>query len=373
MSDGASFLDLAHTLHQVHFSTSASFAWLLFDTFLSFGEEVELIWKSANTPPKFLYFFSRYFGLLFQAQMLPLDCVPNLIWSGVALQVLIFSVEISLMLRIYAFYGKSKTISYVLSIAFIGELTAIIGLGVSAWPRSIPFVTPFPPEWPIRGCFYPPQPSFYKASWVPVMVFESFLFALSLYKCAAYRPLREVPILARIVRDGTIYYAFIFVTMSISVVAPYVTDIVLTDVANIWISAIFSFSGSHLLLSVRSLAAQRRSLDVLTPVISEDLPIASGSGSAGKDSPSSSPLPSPADYVPTNVGQDCVVVKDYAGAHDDVEARALDTFELVPWRSARAHESPCVCGSHEVVARDAGWGGMMRRGTAGDDARTSAA
>jgi len=40
---------------------------LLYDAVLSFDEEVQLIWKSPDTLPKFLYFASRYVGLFVQA------------------------------------------------------------------------------------------------------------------------------------------------------------------------------------------------------------------------------------------------------------------------------------------------------------------
>ncbi|EPT02205.1 hypothetical protein FOMPIDRAFT_1097576, partial [Fomitopsis schrenkii] len=94
----------------------------------------------------------------------------------------------------------------------------------------------------------------------------ALLFVLMVIKVYSYRPLNELPILLRVLRDGTIYY---FVTNRISVL---VSSASIPIQSPPWISAILSFSGAHLLLSLRTLAAERVRADIATPDISEDVP-----------------------------------------------------------------------------------------------------
>ncbi|KZT69954.1 hypothetical protein DAEQUDRAFT_233401 [Daedalea quercina L-15889] len=91
-------------------------------------------------------------------------------------------------------------------------------------------------------------------------------------KVYLYRPLGELPILLRVLRDGTICYFVILVGFILCTTAPYTSNTFLAVMVTVWISAILSFSGAHLLLSLRTLAAERSRGDVATPDISEDVP-----------------------------------------------------------------------------------------------------
>ncbi|PCH44465.1 hypothetical protein WOLCODRAFT_165172 [Wolfiporia cocos MD-104 SS10] len=155
----------------------------------------------------------------------------------------------------------------------ISVSTAIAILNGFGYKESLEDIRPFPSDWPIKGCYLTNAPAIFHANWVPVLAFETVLFVMMSVKCYSHRNLREIPILQRIWRDGTIYYLVILGKWP----APHAflsdTDECILyfgiNVAGVWIVAIFSYSGAHLLLSVRALVEARNSAEVQTPVISE--------------------------------------------------------------------------------------------------------
>ncbi|CCM03284.1 uncharacterized protein FIBRA_05412 [Fibroporia radiculosa] len=80
-------LGLAVTLQFEAWFAIAALCWLVYDWLLSFGDEVQLIWRSEATLPKILYSISRYLGLVMQAligsKAIPFYCVQNMIFYTV--------------------------------------------------------------------------------------------------------------------------------------------------------------------------------------------------------------------------------------------------------------------------------------------------
>jgi len=91
------------------------------------------------------------------------------------------------------------------------------------------------------------------------------LFIFNMYKCITSGTLRDAPIVLRLCRDGSAYFILVLVTLIISTLVSFRPDLILLNAAkNLWISAIFSYAGSNLLLSVRSFAAQRVEFDTMS-------------------------------------------------------------------------------------------------------------
>ncbi|KAI0729862.1 hypothetical protein C8Q72DRAFT_826907 [Fomitopsis betulina] len=258
------------------FHSVAALTWLVYDYLLSLEDEAFLIWGSADTIPKLLYFISRYFGLVVQclncANAPHLYCQKAIIWTCISLYILVLCVEMSLMLRLYALYGRSRLILIILSSMFVAETTCVVTLSGLAYKQAFPNIIPYPSDWPIQGCYYPPTPAWFDGVWLPLVGFETLLFVLMAVKVYSYRPLNELPILLRVLRDGTIYYFVILIALILCTLSPYTANAFLGVLATVWISAILSFSGAHLLLSLRTLAAERIRADVATPDISEGVP-----------------------------------------------------------------------------------------------------
>lgn len=133
-------------------------------------DEITLIWRSADTIPKFLYFVSRYLGLAVQAclafTLFPAYCVNFMVFNTATLFVLMLSVELSLMLRLYALYGRNRIVFYILVFSIIGEIAAVFAMDITAFPQFYHLAIHYPSDWPVRGCFYPEVLSFFKMPYV---------------------------------------------------------------------------------------------------------------------------------------------------------------------------------------------------------------
>ncbi|OSD01426.1 hypothetical protein PYCCODRAFT_1436353 [Trametes coccinea BRFM310] len=245
----------------------ASAVWLLYDLLTTFDQEVEFVWRSNNSLPKFLYFVSRYVGLFGQFVIatahLPIFCRGELMSSLVILACMIFSIELSLMLRIDALYGRSRRVRALLFTAFIAEIASAATINGFLYPEAFRRLRPFPPEWPVQGCHFPDDIFLNKLVWLPVVAFETLLFCLNTIKCISYGPLdHHTPLIYRLFRDGSVYFAIALAVMLICTIAQFTNNSPLSTVTAVWISAVLSYSGCHLLLSVRSVAARREQLDL---------------------------------------------------------------------------------------------------------------
>ncbi|KZT04489.1 uncharacterized protein LAESUDRAFT_785347 [Laetiporus sulphureus 93-53] len=272
----------------------------------------------------FLFLIPRYLGMLIQmflcVEILPLYCKPAMLFNTAALTTLVFALA-SLRGVFWRSFGMPiprphRHADHSLSQQCIGIINGL------AYRQFYAKIQPYPSDWPIRGCFYPETPKFWNACWVPVLVFETMLFILMCIKFWSYRPLRKMSLAVRLWRDGTAYYLILtgrgseylasrqiprhgvtvnnehamgIVAITICTVAPYKDNTTLANISAVWVGAIFSYSGSHLLLSIRALATERQQLTVSTPRISEntedieDIPEAIAGGT--RDSKSSTVTP----------------------------------------------------------------------------------
>ncbi|CCM04883.1 uncharacterized protein FIBRA_07078 [Fibroporia radiculosa] len=217
--------------------------------------------------------------------------------TTIIISVLYLTLELGLALRVYALYRGSRLVLTIILVSAVGkiqfdltlrsfELTladyrADHSINIMADMQYYPSINPYPSNWHIKGCFYPAIPNFAKANHTNTV--PAILFVLMCIKCYSYRPLCDIPMLLRIWRDGAAYYFVIFVTLFICTLSQYVNSEMLAIVAAIWIGPIYSYSGAHLLLSVRALAAERQRIWVLTPEISENLPDISVSGTLDEE------------------------------------------------------------------------------------------
>ncbi|EIW55289.1 uncharacterized protein TRAVEDRAFT_131410, partial [Trametes versicolor FP-101664 SS1] len=176
----------------------SSAVWLLYDLLTTFDQEVSATGcRSANTLPKFLYLVSRYVGIFGQF------CNGQLITSLILDSCLILSVELSLMLRIDALYGRKAKRVWLLNLP--QTAAAINGI---IYPRIYAESRPFPSDWPLKGCFFPTDIFWNKLCWYgPDSSGIALLFCLNTAKCISYGRLEQTPLIYRLFRDGSAYFA----------------------------------------------------------------------------------------------------------------------------------------------------------------------
>ncbi|KAM5536079.1 hypothetical protein V8D89_010178, partial [Ganoderma adspersum] len=127
----------------------------------------------------------------------------------------------------------------------------------------------------------------------PVVAFETVLFLLNVAKCISYAPLDHTPLIYRLFRDGSLYFMITTVFMAGCTIAQY-SDSEVAPPLVVWMSVVFSYSGCHLLLSLRKIAARRQRLEI-SQIFSADIPLvhaASGTTDSSSLGPEIHPLPS---------------------------------------------------------------------------------
>ncbi|OSX61068.1 hypothetical protein POSPLADRAFT_1145934 [Postia placenta MAD-698-R-SB12] len=130
------------------FHSCAAFSCLLYDFVLSMDDEITLIWRSADTIPKFLYFVSRYLGLAVQA-FHAVSCIVS---------------------------DHSTLYPSFINEVAPGEIAAVFAMDITAFPQFYHLAIHYPSDWPVRGCFYPEVLSFFKISRLQLIDHAGFLF-----------------------------------------------------------------------------------------------------------------------------------------------------------------------------------------------------
>ncbi|KAF8876334.1 hypothetical protein BD779DRAFT_1677838 [Infundibulicybe gibba] len=123
-----------------NYAAIASITLLAFDHILTFGEEVELIWKSRWNIFKVVYLWQRYFALISLSGLTVgelLDEIKALDLEAIITTVIIFVVDFVLVVRVWTLYARSRrvlvflvilTILEAVAMLIVGEITLTIGM-----------------------------------------------------------------------------------------------------------------------------------------------------------------------------------------------------------------------------------------------------
>ncbi|KDQ60213.1 hypothetical protein JAAARDRAFT_32589 [Jaapia argillacea MUCL 33604] len=234
----------------------------VYDHVTTFDQEVELIWRKRRSVSKILFLMVRYCGNAVIIAVLGIFFIEAstakirkglIIFQGTASLMIVWLVQILMQFRIYALYNRSPPISVVLLSCFFIQVVAIAALLVFDFREFEVTATPAPA---IKFCTIARAPSFLYGLWIPIITFESILFALALYKSAC-RFCSTVPggwtgvsLLDVMIRDSVLYF---FVTFAV-----YLTNaVVWFALPPEWIEITEAFSlsltcimGCHLLLNL---------------------------------------------------------------------------------------------------------------------------
>ncbi|KDQ52716.1 hypothetical protein JAAARDRAFT_474791 [Jaapia argillacea MUCL 33604] len=136
----------AHDTLMINYSSLSSIAFLVWDIMVTFDEEVAYIWpQPKRSPSKWLFLFTRYFSLACQIALfarsigifetsnsIPRGCISWLVFQSISAQAMMTSVELILMIRVYALYAGSRHIRMF--------IVALFGFGFSITIPSLSIV-----------------------------------------------------------------------------------------------------------------------------------------------------------------------------------------------------------------------------------------
>ncbi|KZT20219.1 hypothetical protein NEOLEDRAFT_1182742 [Neolentinus lepideus HHB14362 ss-1] len=219
---------------------------------MAFGDEVEFIWMKEWTLAKMCYAIGRYLPWLAQLGLLgmitggtytPSQCKKWITMEGVIVQLLISSVDLILIIRVYALYNRNRILLCILSTIYAGLIGVLCFALSTIIPRMIVDSHCASITMPVQNYIY----------WLPSLSFETILFALTLYKVFESRRLgwRRSPILHQFVRDGTWAFALIFAAMLAITITYSLLHSPLTGVCFPWLWTAASIVSARLVLDPR--------------------------------------------------------------------------------------------------------------------------
>ncbi|KAF8150890.1 hypothetical protein B0H34DRAFT_155647 [Crassisporium funariophilum] len=195
--------------HRSYWSTIALSA-LVWDTTLCIKNEYKYIWRSPFITNQWVYLVARYFGLLSQTTnhifiIMQLYgphtsewCSARFRLESIACATLLGVIEILLMLRVYAFYNKSRKVAISLSVWFVLEFGVN---GYLAW-KSPSFMT-F-----TSSCALAKAPKTAYSYVLIVLCTQAITMALIVHRSRVVAPdgWKTVPIVYLIIRDSSLLF-----------------------------------------------------------------------------------------------------------------------------------------------------------------------
>jgi len=219
MSD-ISNVQLASNTLSANYSTVAFVAVLLYDYALTFGDEVEFIWRQEMNLGKMLFLLNRYIPIidlviLMNTYVNPIVhekfCLP---WFQADNWLGLFSVvviDVLLLLRTWALWRRSMVIlislSLLLVLCVLAASSGVLYASLTVIPLHIPALKNIRP---CESTF--PKTDILYSLWVSFIIFDSTVLILTLIKALPFtirfmsrspmQPNASIPLVTQLLKDG---------------------------------------------------------------------------------------------------------------------------------------------------------------------------
>ncbi|EMD37587.1 hypothetical protein CERSUDRAFT_154305 [Gelatoporia subvermispora B] len=263
---GESLTTTADHLLAAKLYSLASCVMLFYDIALTFGDEVEKIWKQRFTGATVLWFMNRYLSPLGYIVIIVSFNDPN--WGKSACNhyvlypealkiVTASAVGTIFILRLYSIYSRSNKILVCFTLLLLAEL------GTKIWAFTDGTALQLPPE--LVGCILTGKSAPGKRivyTWVAELVFDSIVFFATLYRTLSlYRSTHiseAQSLIGLIMRDGIMYFAVIFMSNLITVLIFLLAPDDLKVINASFSTLITSLMVSRLMLNLRGEVMRRK-------------------------------------------------------------------------------------------------------------------
>ncbi|GLB38979.1 hypothetical protein LshimejAT787_0601410 [Lyophyllum shimeji] len=229
-----------------------AFTLLLYDYVLTFIAEVERFWSVAKRPTWAIVFFfaNRYITLL--------GHVPVMIeyfWYSTAPDKPLMSILVStlIIMRMYALYDRSRRVlALYLTVACAAAIVAVWTILTSkAKERALQ-----PPEYFIaQGCnvtLSKVSARYLGGAWGGMLVFDTFVFAGTVYKSFTLRRIHGVGLITLLLRDGSVYFGVIIASNIANILTFIYGDTFTRGVCTTFTNIISSLMITRLMLNLRN-------------------------------------------------------------------------------------------------------------------------
>ncbi|CAE6469176.1 unnamed protein product [Rhizoctonia solani] len=210
--------ELETTLFHAHISRCVSYAGvcvLVYDHFLTFSEEVRLIWSRPMNVVSILFLINRYTTPLILAvdiydkgglteHLNTQFCKIWFVAEGYMNFLLLAVIHLLMVIRVNALYGKRKKIASVLYTAYALYFIATFSV---LTPGMIQTLKTFYAENQFLHVCWGTIVGYFWLTWVPALALETLVFGLTAYKAWLYsQEQMNVPVARTLYRDGFQYY-----------------------------------------------------------------------------------------------------------------------------------------------------------------------
>ncbi|KAJ7062026.1 hypothetical protein C8F01DRAFT_122664 [Mycena amicta] len=163
----------------------------VYDYFVTLPAEVEHFWGSRRSLVKFMFFWNRYFTFPVVAYLTfsEINRLPNtsLCLAGQAVGIIlsifcIAGAQVIMQLRVHALYGHHRRLKITLSCLFAIAVSSELGIAIAKLATDNSTVQPLPFLVDPLSLCVGPVPKFLLIYPVPMMIFDSILLILVVYK-----------------------------------------------------------------------------------------------------------------------------------------------------------------------------------------------
>ncbi|KAK7683085.1 hypothetical protein QCA50_013758 [Cerrena zonata] len=241
----------------------ASCVMLFYDMAITFGDEVEKIWKQRITGATVLWFLNRYLSPLgyiiiivsFHDRWPDSVCDRYILYPEILKIFTAFVIGVIFILRLYSIYSRSVPVLVTFSLLLAAEL------GTKIWAFTDGTRLILPPQ--LDGCILvgrSPSGERMVYTWAAELVFDTLVFFATLYRTIhLYRNSQggtAQSLIRVIMRDGILYFAVIFGTNVVTVTMFVAATPDLKVVNASFSTLITSLMVSRLMLNLRRQAAR---------------------------------------------------------------------------------------------------------------------
>lgn len=203
-----------------------------------------------------LVFYTNITGLIKPSHT---TCVAWLWFENIAGFLTLSCVDIVLVMRVFAFYGRCKLSLVFLIVLWMGEHVAVATIMAISVPEIQVVPNHLPPDVHFSACTISSIPDLFTTYWIPGLIFQSILLLLVLAKFIRTRHsgVGRQPLLTVLIRDGVWAYILI-VAFVLSNALVFKFSPGNGDITGTWFYSVVGFCGSRLILNLRKAAYEGR-------------------------------------------------------------------------------------------------------------------
>ncbi|KAF8480659.1 hypothetical protein JB92DRAFT_3102050 [Gautieria morchelliformis] len=263
------------------YHTLASSTILIWNFCISFNQEIDFVWRAGKkwTLINVLFCILRYLGLflaivqiVFYTNLTGLlhpstsTCQAWIWFRAAGGPVLLYSAELLLIMRVYAFYDMSRPLLYSLLILLachVSVQSVFVALKV---PEIIVTPIPFPTNRNVGICLMTSSPAALSFLWIPTFIVEGILFGFIAIRAIQLKPWSRPHahgIVTVLIRDGSWTFLCIFAA-SLWLCVAFQTNPEQGNIALTWGLTMIGYCGTPLILNLRSEALKSSATTVNT-------------------------------------------------------------------------------------------------------------